>query len=52
MRIGKFIKTIIFAPRIIPFTIPKRTTKPEEQPIPVQIPKREPVLVPSQPDHK
>jgi hypothetical protein len=47
MKIGKFIKTIVYAPRIIPFIIPKREIKPEEQPIPIELPKREPVLVPA-----
>lgn len=46
MKIGKFIRTIIYAPRIIPFVIPKR--KPEEPGIPIELPKREPALVPAQ----
>jgi hypothetical protein len=52
MRIGKFIRTIIFAPRIIPIVFPKRTVKPEEAPIPIQLPQKSPALVPAQPDHK
>lgn len=43
MKIGKFIKTIIYPRRVIPIQIPKRTET--EQPIPVEIPKREPVKV-------
>ena len=43
MKIGKYIKTVTYPRRIIPFTIPKREE--QEKPIPVQIPQKEPVKV-------
>lgn len=43
MKIGKFIKTVFYPKRVIPFVIPKRTE--EDKPIPVEIPKREPAIV-------
>lgn len=43
MKIGKFIKTVIYPKRVIPIQIPKRTET--EQPIPIELPKREPAIV-------
>ena len=47
MKIGKFIKTIVYAPRIIPVKIPEKP-KETEQPIPVELPKREPAYLPGE----
>lgn len=40
MKIGKFIKTIIYAPRIIPFVAPKVNPQKEQPGIPVEIPQK------------
>jgi hypothetical protein len=44
MKIGKFIKTITYAPRIIPIKVPEKQK--EEEPIPIELPKREPAVLP------